>query len=119
MAGVPVEASKESHERVHESSTKVHYLQEDFVSNLASGVVQYDFLSLSDVPSYFQGDLERDFMQKIKPGLLPGAIIVSRYYLRKSDCDLSGFVDITASYTKIIELEKVQMYDIRIYQYQP
>ncbi|MBC7429948.1 MAG: DUF3419 family protein [Bacteriovorax sp.] len=119
LAGVPVEASNESFERVHNAKTNVHFLQEDFVGNLAKGDTLYDFLSLSDVPSYFQGDLERDFMQKIKSGLAPGAIIVTRYYLRKSKCDLQGFVDITDSHHKIIELEKVQMYDIRIYQYQP
>jgi S-adenosylmethionine-diacylglycerol 3-amino-3-carboxypropyl transferase len=97
----------------------VEYLKEDFVSYLSKGLKQYDFLSLSDVPSYFQGQLEKDYMQKIRPGLAPGAIIVTRYYLRKSDCDLNGYLDITDSHIKLVELEKVQMYDIRIYQYQP
>lgn len=119
LAGVPVEANIESHKRIQESKTEVEYVKEDFVTYLSKGSKQYDFLSLSDVPSYFQGDLERDFMQKIKPGLLPGAIIVTRYYLRKSNCNLDGFVDITETYKKSIELEKVQMYDIRVYKYQP
>ena len=119
LQGVPVEAHKENYQRVHNSKTKVDYLQEDFVSFLSRGEKQYDFLSLSDVPSYFQGDLERDFMQKIKPGLSSGAIVVNRYYLRKSECNLEGYVDITENYLKLIELEKVQMYDIRIYKYQP
>lgn len=119
LLGVPVEAQKENFERVHKAKTKVDYVQEDFVSYLAKGEKQYDFLSLSDVPSYFQGDLERDFMQTIKPGLIPGAILVTRYYLRKSECDLDGYVDITENYFKLIELEKVQMYNIRVYKYQP
>lgn len=119
LLGVPVEANSESHERVQGSKTEVQYVQEDFVSYLARGDKQYDFLSLSDVPSYFQGDIERNFMQKIKPGLAPGAIVVTRYYLRKSDCNLEGYLDITDSHIKLIEMEKVQMYDIRIYQYQP
>lgn len=119
LPGVPVEAHQESHERIKASECHVECLKEDFVSYLSKGTKQYDFLSLSDVPSYFQGELERDYMQKIKPGLLPGAIIVTRYYLRKSDCDLSGYLDITDSHIKLIELEKVQMYEIRIYQYQP
>lgn len=119
LAGVPIEAHKESHERIKESSCPVEYLKEDFVTYLSKGTKQYHFLSLSDVPSYFQGELERDYMQKIKPGLAPGAIIVTRYYLRKSECNLSGYLDITDSHIKLIELEKVQMYEIRIYQYQP
>jgi S-adenosylmethionine-diacylglycerol 3-amino-3-carboxypropyl transferase len=89
------------------------------VNYLSKGEMKYDFLSLSDVPSYFQGDLETEFMQRIKPGLSPGAVVVNRYYLRKSECDLDGYVDITENYLKLIELEKVQMYDIRIYKYQP
>ena len=115
--GVPVEAQKENFIRIHKSKTKVNYIQEDFVSYLAKGEQQYDFLSLSDVPSYFQGDLEKDFMQKIKPGLMPGAVIVTRYYLRKSECNLSGYKDITCDYSKLIDLEKVQMYEIRVYKY--
>ncbi|MEA9358291.1 DUF3419 family protein [Bacteriovorax sp. PP10] len=118
LLGVPVEAQKENFERVNHSKTKVDYVQEDFVSYLAKGEKQYDFLSLSDVPSYFQGGLEKEFMQKIKPGLKPGAILVSRYYLRKSECDLTGYVDITEEYREVIDLEKVQMYDIRVYKYQ-
>ena len=119
LSGVPIEASLESFKRIKESQGKVDYLKEDFVTFLSKTSNKYDFLSLSDVPSYFHGDLEQSFMQKIKPGLLHGAIIVTRYYLRKSHCDLAGFVDITNSYAKVIELEKVQMYDIRIYKYQP
>lgn len=119
LSGVPIEAQQESFERVQKSKTTVNYVQEDFVSYLAKGEVQYDFLSLSDVPSYFQSELERDFMQKIKPGLTAGAVIVTRYYLRKSECDLDGYIDITEKYHKLIELEKVQMYDIRVYEYQP
>ena len=119
LPGVPVEASSEIHKLLHQSKTGTHYLTEDFVSHLAKGEKKYDFLSLSDVPSYFRGDLERNFMQMIKPGLLPGAVIVTRYYLRKSQCNLEGYLDISHTYKKIFEQEKVQMYDICVYKYQP
>lgn len=119
LAGVPVEASLESYNRIHNSTTAVHYIQEDFVTNLSKGEVQYNFLSLSDVPSYFQGDLEVDFMQKIKPGLASGAIIVNRYYLRTANCNLDEFIDVTEQFSHLAVLEKVQMYEIRIYKYLP
>lgn len=119
LHGVPVEASEESHARVHSSKTEVHYVKEDFVTHLNRGLNQYDFLSLSDVPSYFGGDLERDFMQKIKPGLLPGAIVVLRNYLRSPESNLKGFIDITESHAKLLEFEKVQMYEIRVYKFTP
>jgi S-adenosylmethionine-diacylglycerol 3-amino-3-carboxypropyl transferase len=119
LLGVPVEASIESFERVKKSLTQVEYVQEDFVSFLSKTSQKFDFLSLSDVPSYFQGDLERDFMQIIRPALNPGAIVVNRYYLRKSECNLQGYVDVTDAYKSLIELEKVQMYDIKVYKYLP
>lgn len=119
LHGVPVEANEESHARVQSSKTEVHYVKEDFVTHLNRGISQYDFLSLSDVPSYFGGDLERDFMQKIKPGLLPGAVIVLRNYLRSPQANFEGFIDITESHTKILEFEKVQMYEIKVYKFNP
>jgi S-adenosylmethionine-diacylglycerol 3-amino-3-carboxypropyl transferase len=117
LNGVPVEATAPVHEHIKNSNAKIQYVNEDFVTLLAKGETKYDFLSLSDVPSYFRGDLERDFMQKIKPSLEKDAVIVVRYYLRKSDCDLKGFVDVSESYRNIFDQEKVQMYDIRLYQY--
>lgn len=119
LAGVPIEASAETHSRIRHSQTKINYVTEDLVAHLKSGIKQYDFLSLSDVPSYFKGDLERNFMQMIRPGLNPGAIVVNRYYLRVSDCDLSGYTDVTEEHSDLIRNELVQMYDIRIYRYDP
>jgi len=118
-SGVPIEAQEAVHERIQKSKTQLIYLNEDLVSYLSSGANRFDFLSLSDVASYFKGDLEVNFMQMIKPSLIPGAIIVNRYYLRRPDCNLSGFVDVTADYDHLAADEKVQMYDIAIYRYNP
>lgn len=119
LSGVPVEAQKDAFQTVKAFSGTIHYLNEDLVQHLKSGVRTYDFLSLSDVPSYFKGDLEKDFMQQIRPGLRPGAIVVNRYYLRIPDCNLEGFTDITSKHQDLVDSERVQMYTIRIYQYTP
>ena len=119
LAGVPVEASLETHQRVASSKSKISYINEDLITHLKSGKKTYDFLSLSDVPSYFKGDLEESFMQDIRPGLNSGAIVVNRYYLRKANCNLTDFVDITKEHVDLIASEKVQMYDIYIYRYEP
>lgn len=119
LAAVPVEATQLVHTAIAASRASITYITEDLVSHLEKGVEHYDFLSLSDVPSYFKGDLEANFMQKIRPSLNPGAIIVNRYYLRVAECHLEGFSDITDKHRDLIELEKVQMYDIRIYRYNP
>ena len=117
LEGVPVEASLAAFERVRKSVAKINYVCADFVSYLSKGEKTFDFLSLSDVPSYFKGDLERDFMQKIRPSLNPNAIIVVRYYLRVSFVDLTGFIDVSEDYKDLIESEKVQMYDIKVYKF--
>lgn len=117
LEGVPIEASVSAFNRVRQSNAVINYVCADFVSYLSKGEKKFDFLSLSDVPSYFKGDLERDFMQKIKPALNNKAVIVIRYYLRVSFVDLSGFLDVTEEYKELIESEKVQMYDIKVYQY--
>ena len=117
-AGLPIEATEDSLNRIKKTKAIVNYLNEDFVSHLAKGENQYDFLSLSDVPSYFKGDTERDFLQMIRPSLLKGAIVVVRYYLRKAVCDISGYKEISSNFSNLFDQEKVQMYDISIYQYQ-
>jgi len=119
LPGVPIEAQKEVFLGVKRFQGKVHYLNVDLVDHLKKGDKKYDFLSLSDVPSYFSGDLEKNFMQLIRPGLCPGAIVVNRYYLRIPDCDLSHFTDITDKHRNLVEQELVQMYTIKIYQYTP
>lgn len=75
-----------------------------------------DFLSLSDVPSYFGGDIEKNFMQDLKASLNPGGVAVVRSYLREPQADLSGYVDITPQFSEMIRREGVQMYRIKIYQ---
>lgn len=77
----------------------------------------YDFISLSDVPSYFTGDLERDFLQNLKPILKKEAIVVIRYYLRVSQVNQQGYEDITDQFKALIEKEKVQMYRIKILRF--
>ncbi len=115
--GLPIEASSVVFEDIKKSRANYQFAQEDFVSHLSKSEVKYDFLSLSDVPSYFKGDLERDFLQMIRPGLNKDAVIVIRSYLRKPYADQLGFIDISDQYKKLIDDEKVQMYDISILKY--
>jgi len=75
-----------------------------------------DFLSLSDVPSYFSGDIEKNFMQELKKTLNTGGVAVVRSYLREPEADLTGYIDITPKFSDIIRTERVQMYRIKIYQ---
>lgn len=117
LEGIPIEAQEKTHQRIGKSSTQVNYLVEDMLTHLSRGEKKYDFLSLSDVPSYFKGEVEKNFMQMIKASLNPNAIVVNRYYLRVPACNLDNFVDVTDLHRDLIKNELVQMYDIRVYKY--
>lgn len=101
-----------------QKSIKLNSLNKDLIAAASSlsgeGI---DFASLSDVPSYFTGDLERDYLKNIQAMLKPGAVVVLRYYLRVADVDESGFDDITETFKDLISKEKVQMYRIKILRF--
>ncbi len=96
-----------------ESGSKVNYLNKDILSAVKS-LKNLDFVSLSDVPSYFTGDLEKNFLQDFLPSIAKGGIVVIRYYLRICEADESGYEDVTVEYTDLIRQEKVQMYKIKV-----
>lgn len=116
-AGNTVEGRKVAFEEIKEAlkTTKVTPLNADLISSLNTET-KYDFVSLSDVPSYFTGDIEKNFLQQIKGGLNPGAVLVLRSYLRDPEADTDGYEDVTSKYQHLIEKEAVQMYRIRVFK---
>lgn len=119
--GNPIEAHAQVFERMKAALAKgsvVHYENRDLITttNDLSGA-ELDFLSLSDVPSYFSGELELNFLQNIKPALKKGALVVLRYYLRNAEANEAGYVDVSTRYCELMALEKVQMYNIRVLEY--
>lgn len=91
----------------------VNYEQGDMVEYLKNTHNTYDFLSLSDVPSYFSGDVEKNFIQEISNSVSPGGIVVLRNYLRCPEADFSGFEDISPRFSTEMGQESVQMYRIK------
>jgi S-adenosylmethionine-diacylglycerol 3-amino-3-carboxypropyl transferase len=78
---------------------------------------EFDFFSFSDVPSYFSGNTEREFMQMIRPAIKSGGVVVNRYYLKIcQEVNLDGFEEITPDFDDLIALEKVQVYNIKVYR---
>ncbi len=75
-----------------------------------------DFISMSDVPSYFSGDVEKNFLQEIRPHLSKKGLVVIRSYLRIPNANRAGFTNVTKKYEDLINLEKVQMYRIEVLQ---
>lgn len=116
--GNTIEAEKEnfaSCKSALQDRVQINFIQSDFQTSMSQfGENEFDFVSLSDVPSYFSGPLEKDFLQILKPKLQDDAVVVLRYYLREAETDYSGFVDISPQFSDLIARERVQMYRIKV-----
>ena len=77
-----------------------------------------DFLSFSDVPTFFKGPLEDSFLQDIRPGLKKGAVVVTRGHLRVCRPDARHYDVITPSYEGLLRQEKTQLWHVQVYQLQ-
>ncbi len=119
--GNPIEAKEQNFKAVKEtllSNSIVEYHQGDLVEILAreDHRERYDYIGLSDVPSYFKGEREKSFLQEISPSLKKDGVICLRNYLRIPDCDISGFEDITHRYQELYKQEKVGVYRFKLFQ---
>jgi S-adenosylmethionine-diacylglycerol 3-amino-3-carboxypropyl transferase len=93
----------------------ITYVHGDIVSEIAKNKNPIDFVSFSDVPSYFSGNMEKTFLLKIRKGLAQNCRVVIRYYLHKAEnTDTSGYKDTTQHYREFIKRERTQMYSIQI-----
>lgn len=118
--GNPVEAQPDVYSGMQKglTSCRTTMLEGDFFEKAVSCGSRFDFVSLSDVPSYFSGAREINYLQALKSCLVPGATVVSRCYLRiPEQTDLTGFTDISHEYADLIAAEKVQVYKIFIYRF--
>jgi S-adenosylmethionine-diacylglycerol 3-amino-3-carboxypropyl transferase len=76
-----------------------------------------DFVSLSDVPSYFDEKTSRNFLQRMALGLSSDAVVVARYYLRVlQTVELNGFKRVNTEFEKSISAEKTQMYTMDVFK---
>ncbi|MBP7845565.1 MAG: DUF3419 family protein [Proteobacteria bacterium] len=87
----------------------------DYLEKLTPSSV--DFVSLSDVPSYFEGEIEAEYMNRIAKALKAGALVVLRSYLRiPANTNLMYFDECTHEFSEEIAQEKTQMYKIQIFR---
>lgn len=115
--GNPIECNKNVFSSAKQGIKKAHisYIQGDFIEEIAKTDRHIDFLSFSDIVSYFDGDAEKTFLQKIHQSLSLNCILVLRYYLRVPELiDLEGYEEVTESHRELINQEKTQMYLIKI-----
>ncbi|MCE9596910.1 MAG: DUF3419 family protein [Spirochaetia bacterium] len=117
-SGLPLEAQSNAYDAIQSGLTKARCeIHQRSVFDFLSEASDVDFVSLSDVPSYLGPPEEDQFLQKILPGLRSKAIVAVRFYLRiPRGLDATGYAEITERYTDLISSEKMQVYDVRIYQ---
>lgn len=110
---LPIEFSPEIFAQIKASNLTPDYHQGSIFEG--AGDDQYDLVSLSDVPSYLSGAIEKEYIQLMKPHLTRGGIIVNRFYLRTTEnTDESGFQDVSQEYATLSRAELVQMYQVQL-----
>jgi S-adenosylmethionine-diacylglycerol 3-amino-3-carboxypropyl transferase len=114
--GNPIEAwesnFKAVQNKIKNAEHCVEMVQGNMVELLQSPLYQnqFDYLSLSDVPSYFHGQVEKNFLVDIAPALKKGGVVCMRHYLRRPECNIEGFEDITSEFGDLFLKEKVGVY---------
>ncbi len=117
--GLPVEADLAIFEAMKAGigSADIRYVESDVLDALALATPAVGLVSLSDVGSYFDRRTESEFLQRLKPGLEPGARVVCRYYFRiPENVDTTGFEDKTRDFSDLIAAERTQVYAIHVWQ---
>lgn len=115
--GVPLEADPALFERMKAGieQAEIHYLEGNLLERVDDFAAPVDFLSFSDVPSYFEGEAERRFLQILKPGLSEGAKLAIRYFFHLPEgLDDAGFVQATERYRELIAEERTPFYQIEV-----
>ena len=110
---LPIEFSPEIFELIKKSPVEPIYQQGSVFG--PKGDTLYDLISLSDVPSYLSGGIEREYVQVMRTHLNAGGLIVNRFYLRVTEnTDEAGFQDVSHKHRDLIDEELVQMYQVQL-----
>lgn len=119
--GNPVEvhpAVYQAAQQAMQAETQVDFVLSDVLSFSEQTKHRYDFVSLSDAPSYFTGEAERNYLQALSRCLNRGARVVVRHYLHiPEQTDTTGYNDVSEEYRDLAAQEKMQVYKIFVYEY--
>jgi S-adenosylmethionine-diacylglycerol 3-amino-3-carboxypropyl transferase len=115
--GCPVECKEDIFQNAKAGidQAEIRYERGDLMEKIKASDKPIDFLSFSDVPSYFTGENERRFMQMAKSKLSSGALTVNRNYLHiPEQTDMSGFKSANSEFQAAIDAEKVGVYMVDV-----
>jgi S-adenosylmethionine-diacylglycerol 3-amino-3-carboxypropyl transferase len=94
----------------------LEYVRGDIVHGLAARPERFDFVSLSDVPSFLPAGSDSRYLQDLHPALNPGALVVARGNLRVIAPDTSGYEDAGAGVAELSGSEKTQLWHINAFR---
>ncbi len=101
-----------------QQGTQIDRIQNDVLSFATETSERYDFVSLSNVPSYFSSPAEQNYLQVLARCLNPNALVVVRCYLRiPENTDTLGYEDVSLQYQELAAKEKMQVYRIIVYKF--
>ena len=110
---LPIEFSPEIFKKIKASKIEPTYQQGSVFERKET--TKYDLVSLSDVPSYLSGDMEKNYLQVLSPNVSINGVVVNRFYLRTPEkTETNGFQEITKDYKSLTVQELVQMYTVQI-----
>jgi len=96
--------------------TQVEYVHGDIVDEIANRREGYNFVSLSDVPSFLPTASEALYLRDLRPGLGAGAVVVTRGNLRVIKPETLGYEDISGSLSGLCSREKTQLWHVNAYK---
>jgi S-adenosylmethionine-diacylglycerol 3-amino-3-carboxypropyl transferase len=95
-------------------STKVYYQKNDIVSAIRDNLSKFDFVSMSDVPSFMVNGSENSFLLDISDNLLPECKVVTRGHLRITNPDYFGYDKIKLDELNL-PIEKTSLWKLQCY----
>ena len=118
--GFPFEAKPEIFQKMKDGikTCKIEFHQGDLIKIIEKDLSdKIDFISFSDILSYFDDQTGSKYLQKIKDKLNINAMTVHRYYFHINKyLNYNGYKKITKNFLNQIHDEKTQIYIIDVYK---
>jgi len=113
--GNPIECDSLIYNKAKDAikSCNISYIKGDILSDLPGAI---DFISLSDVPSFFKNDKEKSFLQDLKTKVNNSSYIIVRAHMRVPNPELNGFSLINDQYDDLLKEERTQLWKFFIYK---
>jgi S-adenosylmethionine-diacylglycerol 3-amino-3-carboxypropyl transferase len=117
----PLEAQRSVYEQAQSwvSQCRVRFVRSDILDYIKQVEQRLDFVTLSNVPSYFTGAQRTGYLQEIRPALNNGGKVVARTFLSHAEPVLDGYNNQTSSARSVLSAECTQVYKISLYEKQP